>query len=474
MGISEVKTPYYEFFRIEREMNLFALQYRGVNYWQLIRFGLLKGITVKDLSIVSVSGNRNYKNEIIMTFKEAKRMRRKYSDISKADIVRIRPCVTVTKDNHLDDHQFDYISLKDKYEVLDLYALGDYTDVNECVRYDLAQAENELIRWKIKRRLFGESQFPIIQKKTLEEFLDKVNAIYGTSFSIESLLHTVQYSIQCHKVYKKWFLKYFKQICPKLIMEYPHYDEHMFAANDAARELGIKVIEMQHGRINAHEAYWYEDQSQIGKLLPDYFFTYGEWWNKQINMPRFCRVIPVGNAYLDKQVGIYKKVKNDHLVISVFSNPQNGRTLLEFMYNIQDYCLENNIEILYKLHPNEGKVWKTEYPILSEMKNTTVYDSGSVYDVLSRSDVTIGVNSTVFFEALAYENLQIYIYTVGDYEGMKPLLENKMATAVLTPDEFIGKICGLEPCKTKSNPGKGLWKNNAEECICEELNCILK
>ena len=473
MSSREVKTPYYDFFRIEKEMNLFSLKYKEVYYWQLLRMGLLKKITVKDLHIISADKNRNFKNEIIKTFKEANRMKKKYLEMEKADIVQIRPCVTVTKDNQLDDHQFDYISLKDKYAVLDLYTLGNYINVNECVEYNLAQAENELIKWKIKRKLFGTSKLPINQRKKLKVFLDKINIIYGTDFSIEALLYEAQYAIQCHIVYKKWFQRYLKKISPKLIMEYPHYDEHMFAANAAAKELGIKVIEMQHGRINAHEAYWYEDQAKIGKLLPDYFFTYGQWWNEQINLPEFCKVIPVGNAYLEKQVDIYKKEKKDHLVISVFSNPQNGKTLLEFIYNIQDYCLEHNIEILYKLHPNESKVWKTEYPELSEMKSTKIYDSGSVYDVLSQSDIIIGINSTVFFEALAYENLQIYIYTIGDYEGMKPLIENKMATAVSTSEEFLEKISGRESQETKLDIGKSLWKDNAEDNIYEKLKNII-
>ena len=118
-------------------------------------------------------------------------------------------------------------------------------------------------------------------------------------------------------------------------------------------------------------------------------------------------------------------------------------------------------------------MWRTEYPRLSEMKNTKIYDSGSVYDVLSQSDVTIGINSTVFFEALAYEDLQIYIYTIGDYEGMKPLIENKMATAVITPEEFLEKISREEIYKTKSDIGKSLWKDNAEDNIYEKLKNII-
>ena len=62
MSSREVKTPYYDFFRIEKEMNLFSLKYKEVYYWQLLRMGLLKKITVKDLHIISADKNRNFKN----------------------------------------------------------------------------------------------------------------------------------------------------------------------------------------------------------------------------------------------------------------------------------------------------------------------------------------------------------------------------------------------------------------------------
>lgn len=469
-----VNTPYYEFFKLEKEMELFTFKYKGVYYWQLIRFGLLKGITTKDLNVVSNGGTRNFKNEIFKTIQKASKMKTRYEELSKIDIVQLRPCVSITSDGKPDDHQFDYALLQNKYNVLDLYALAFYVEENTCVDYDMSPAEKELVLWKIKRKLIGESNISKKQEDSLRKFLCEINEIYGTNYSFENLKSQIQYAVKCHLIYKKWFIKIFISTKPKLLIEYPHYDEHMFAATEAAKGLGIKVLELQHGRINAHEAYWYEDKNPIGKTLPDYFLTYGDWWNNQISLPEFCKVVSVGNAYLEKQVKTYQREKKDHLVVSVFSNPQNGKTLLEFINSIQEYCVENNIEILYKLHPNESKVWKTEYPMLLKLRNTTIYDSGSVYSVLSQSDVVIGINSTVFFEALAYEDLHIYIYTIGDYEGMKPLLENNMATAVRTPEEFIANLSRIGSGDISTTLGDSLWKGNANENINIALQSIFE
>lgn len=466
------QTPYQFFFLKEKEMNMFSLQCGGVFYWQLIRFRLLKGITIKDLQVAGSSIKRNYKKEIIGVVKAAQEMRKKYKSLKHADIIRIRPCVTITKDGELDDHQYDYVKLK--HTAYDLYALVDYSDINNCVKYDLAGAESKLVFWKIKRKIMGNKDFPSDQKKKLIQFLEIINGNYGTEFDIQNLEHHIFYSIACHKYYSDEFKKIFSFIQPKIIMVYPHYDEHMFAAINAARDLGIKSIEIQHGRINAHEAYWYEDQDSKGKILPDYFLTYGEWWNDSIKLPQFCKPIAVGNPYLDKQIEIYPKNKNENgLVILVFSNPQNGKVLSEFIYEIKDFVVNNNISILYKLHPNERKSWKNEYPCLSQMPNTRIIeDNTSAYSLMAKSNVAIGVNSTLFYEALAYSAISLYIYTVGDYEGMKPLIANGMAEAVRNKDEFVEKL--RNKVRGKMNLVKEqFWKTEAEKNTLSFLDTII-
>lgn len=468
----KIQTPYYDFFILEKEMNLFSLQYHGVYYWQLVRFALLKAITVNGLRIINATKRQNVLGKIVGVFREAGRRKNCFNKLKNVDIIRIRPCVAMTGEK-LDDHQYDYVDLSDKYKVVDLYALGDYSNVPSCVEYDMAMAERAVIFYKIKTRLFGENRLPGNQREVLREFLNKVNSIYNTSFSVAVLDKSVHYAVKCHIAYKKQYIDIFKQILPKIIMEYPHYDEHMFAANAAAKELGITTIEFQHGRINAHEAYWYEDKSEIGKYLPDYFFVYGQWWKEQINLPSFCKVVVVGNPYLEKQIQIYPREEKKQKNISVFSNPQNGKVLSEFVYNLQDYIVENNINILYKLHPNEREIWKEEYPLLAKMQNTTVIDSGSVYEVLSLSDVAIGVNSTVFYEALVYPGMRLYIYTVGDFEGMKALINSGFAKAIATSEEMLALLQEPNNDRVENINLDEMWERNAANRIRDSIVMIM-
>lgn len=469
-----ISNPYYDFFVLEKERKLFELEYCNVKYWQLVRMQLLKGITINKSHVVNNFQNRSIIKEIVGAFYQSIVMKKKIDSLEKVDLIRIRPVVTLDGNHNLGDHQYDYYELESDISVLDLYALGNYVAMPDVVDINMSMAELKVIIWKIRRKIFGAKKIENSQKIVLQSFLQKINEIYSTDFEIKWLEGAIQYAVETHLKYINLYSVIFKKTQPKAILVYPHYDEHMYAAMAVAKRMEIKTIEMQHGRINAHEAYWYEDHNPIGKTLPDYFLTYGDWWNNQISLPEFCKVVSVGNAYLEKQVKTYQREKKDHLVVSVFSNPQNGKTLLEFINSIQEYCVENNIEILYKLHPNESKVWKTEYPMLLKLRNTTIYDSGSVYSVLSQSDVVIGINSTVFFEALAYEDLHIYIYTIGDYEGMKPLLENNMATAVRTPEEFIANLSRIGSGDISTTLGDSLWKSNANENINIALQSIFE
>lgn len=474
----EVITPYQEFFSLEKKMNMFSLKYKEVYYWQLVRFGLLKKITTKNLEVANSNTSRNYKKEILGACKEAARMRKILAQVQNVDIIRIRPCVTITNDGKLDDHQYDYIPLEDKYKILDLYALGDYGIVPECVKFDMAPAEEKIIFWKIKRKVL-KINYRVDDKQhgILKKFLDNINRIYEVNFQIEELEKEIQYVVNCHIRYKNYYLKFFKQTTPKMIMVYPHYDEHMFAANAAAKEIGITIIEMQHGRINAHEAYWYEDDGIEGKLLPDYFFVYGEWWKEQIKLPKFSLPVVVGNPYLEKQLKLYPQTdNNDHKVLAVFSNPQNGKELSKFIYSMKDYFVENDIEILYKLHPNERKVWRKEYSYLLEMQNAQIIDDNtSVYKVLSCACAAVGINSTVFYEALAYHGIKLFIYMMGEYEAMKPLLENGMAKGIKNREELIYYISDMDSNdKTNGSNEIELWRKNASANIIQKMSELMK
>lgn len=465
-----VISPFQYFFDLEKKMDLFSLKFKGVCYWQLARQGLLKGISVNGVSVAH-NYNRSIKNEIIGAISECKRTKKTFELIPSADIIRIRPCVTINTNGILADHQYDFVDLGEN-KILDLYALGKYDDIPEIVQWSLASAEKKVILWKIKRKLFGSKKIENKQKKIIADFLVKINSYYNTSFQLDYVLSQISFLIFNHKAYVNEYKMIFAKVNPRIIIVYPHYDIHMFAAVDAASQMGIASIEIQHGRINDHEAYWYEDHRKTGKYLPDYLLTFGEWWDEQINMPGWVNVIPVGNVYLEKQVQRFPSKDKKNIV--AFSGPQSGHDLSKFMVKVEPELTRLGYHIVYKLHPNEKDIWKENYPWLLNCKNIEVADSGSVYEYISKSRFVIAVNSTTMFEATVYKDKTILIYDNGDIEAMKPLVNSGAARKVSSTDELIKAIAVYDGNINKKVSEFDLWTSDAEKNTRYEIEKILR
>lgn len=464
------RLPFPEFYRLEKEMGLFSLQYRGVNYWQFIRFGICIQLSYAGFTMSCVQNKRNFKQEILGTIYQSVRMHRVWKKLGDADLIRIRPRVTLGDNGKTDDHQFDYVSFGDGFTALDVYALGNYATVPDVVEYSMASAEAKLILWKIKRKLFGQKRIDKEQELLLRTFLSKLTELYGVKFSLPDLLSQIQYAVICHLYYRKAFLKLFKKVSPRAVMLYPNYDDHMYAAIAAARTLGIKTVEVQHGETIGHCAYWYEDRSAEGKTLPDYFFSYGQWWIDQIRLPESVTVLPIGNPYFEAQCKKYPAKPNGR-AITFFSNTISGKDLEALIASSYDAMTRQGYHVVFKLHPREVSNWKKEYRFLLEHPEIKVVESGSIYELFSESAIIVGIRSTVFYEALAYDNVAIILDKKG---GMNQLIDSGIASSFCTEEDFREFFDGnsLEK-KNKEFDKTLLWAPHGTERTVEMMRQIV-
>jgi hypothetical protein len=131
-----------------------------------------------------------------------------------------------------------------------------------------------------------------------------------------------------------------------------------------------------------------------------------------------------------------------------------------------------NIEIWYKLHPNEFKIWSTAYPELRNNKKIKVITNEmSTYKIINDSDFILGINSTVFFEALAFKNKKIFILEDGDTKSMDPLILNGYAYKFKTANE-LKNLIENEYVTINSNNFE-LWKDNAIIEVRRQINNVI-
>lgn len=472
-----VSTPYLKFYELEKEMNLFSLKYRGVYYWQLARVVFLEKISLQRFSISCQAPKRNYIQEILGAVKETYRMHKRRKQIGLVDIVRLRIGLGNSDGSVQNDLRYDYLHFDEKVKFLDLYCLPYYWNAARIVTYSAAPAELKTVFWKARRKLFGAKNLPQEQQALLQQFLTRINEIYHTDFTCKEVVDTIQYVVNTFIQYQKFYRDIFKRCSPKVLFLDQHYGDKQFPAIAAAKELGIKVVEFEHGSINGHKAFWYEDHSEEGKILPDYFLVYGQWWKEQTNMPPFVKVLSLGSPYMEQQVQKYPENKQrKQKTITFFSNIISGLDILELIENNYDVLTRLNYRIIFKLHPQEvTNGWRNEYPYLVEHPEIEVVENESVYKLFAESDIVMGITSTVFFEALLYDHLKIALLTKEDCSEIRPLLDNGSAIGIAGSEDFVKLLEATDKDTKPAEVNKEIyWSKNAHDNTVEFIMSLLE
>lgn len=472
-----VTTPYLSFYELEKEMDMFSLKYKDIAYWQFVRVIFLNEISMKRFSISCQNSRRKFEQEILGAFKAMWKMNFAMWMCKTADIIQLRQYVTTDNKGHEQKNlRFDYLNL-DNQTVMDLYAVGNYWHFPKFIKYSAAPAEWKVILWKIKRKLFGEEEIDQEQQSILKSFFKKINQIYGMDFQYSYVLKNIQFEANSFGIYKKFYKILFQKISAKLLMLEQHYGYIPFPAIAAAKELGMKVIELQHGAINQHKSFWYEEQSSNGKILPDYFFVYGQWWKDQIKMPTCVQILPLGSPYVEQQIRDYPLNKQrNQKSITFFSNVLSGNVLVDLIKKHYKLLTDLQYKIVFKLHPDEVVGgWKEAYPFLAEHPEIEVVERASVYKLFSATDIVIGIISTVFFEALAYDHLKIALLRQVGCTEMDSLIHNGYAVAIESDEDFVKLLQNEDARKdTKVIERTSYWKENAHQNTVDFIMKLLE
>lgn len=168
------------------------------------------------------------------------------------------------------------------------------------------------------------------------------------------------------------------------------------------KNLGVTVGELQHGLIyENHMAYWYSNavcdrRNNYHRHLPDYFFTYGEFWRRFVRIP--SRICNVGNDFLNGKACVH--VRNGRPVLLLVSGVIRYDLYVEILIALARE-LNGIVDLILKPHPTERSVVEERYGILSRW-GVKVELNESIYDLLAKVDYVVGDHSTALVEALAF------------------------------------------------------------------------
>jgi hypothetical protein len=240
---------------------------------------------------------------------------------------------------------------------------------------------------------------------------------------------------------------FFKKHIPKIFFVICSYGNENII--EAAKSNNIPVVEIQHGLIAKGDTAAYDIlDGFIKRSFPDYFFSYGKFWLKDINFPiHQKKMYNVGFPYLVEQSKLYKNVFPKDQIIFI-SQGIYGKKIAGIAIELLK-MIPDNIKIIFKLHPGEWDRWKNTYPelfIYNRNNRIKVIDDNLTihnYQLLAESKWVCGVNSTLIYESLFFR-CNIFIIDLPGCEVMSSLIKNGIAFLINNANDIFTKLNSQE------------------------------
>jgi hypothetical protein len=163
-----------------------------------------------------------------------------------------------------------------------------------------------------------------------------------------------------------------------------YFHQHIVGA---ARDLGIRVVELQHGAISPfHLGYSYPGRPTVADQ-PDELWCFGSYWTDVAELPAGMTTSVIGAPYLPT---VGKKDPNRVVFLS------QGTVGGELLHVAEAVAKENpGLEVLFRLHPSEHA---SDYTPPAGVQLST---SGSTLDLLASATYQVGVSTTALFEGMS-------------------------------------------------------------------------
>jgi hypothetical protein len=238
-------------------------------------------------------------------------------------------------------------------------------------------------------------------KARWSEVLSEIFSVTGyRAMDYESLTREVRHFNVTKTIYKAIF----RAICPEQLVVIVAYLNCPIVS--AAKDLGIKSIEMQHGTFSEyHLGYSYPEKSfhKFLDYFPDEFHVWNEYWKNLIRLPlddSSVKVVPF--AYLESEIEKRKNLEKQKNTVIILSQGVLGNNLAgKILENITFF---NQMIVRFKLHPGEY-ARAADLPnvvSLSKCDNVEILKDCDLYHYLAISEYQCGVFSTSVYEGVEF------------------------------------------------------------------------
>ena len=444
------------FFELEEKHNLNYQKIQGCFAWQLIRMHLYYDITRKTKMFGAPQQKSLSLFDKFATFLPFFKNSLLYSPFNgkgQRDILIFdHPRKVIFNGEYCDIYSnflVDFLSDDYSFEVLESpYLNHHFTQKQDYIRYTDAIQLGSYVHKKFNKIKFTQTENELIFKVQSE-----LESAFDVKLNIPWMMSTHILNFQYD--YKK-YVELFKKRKPKMVFVVVAYENHAVVA--AAKSLGIEVIELQHGTITYyHLGYSYPKKTRLnGEIpyFPDKILSFGDYWMDEKMSPiNRENIIPVGFSYFESQSRDFINLDVIDNQILFISQGVIGKYLSKLAF---EFAKSNNdLKIIYKLHPGEYETWRQNYPELVEASafdNFEVIDNSEIplYKLLAQSNYQVGAFSTAIYEGLMF-NCKTFILDVPGVEYLDDLVEKGYVFKISGVDDLNDSLREFEPTDYDKN-----------------------
>lgn len=262
-----------------------------------------------------------------------------------------------------------------------------------------------------------------------------ISDIFKKAFNVKLDLNSIIYeAISTYEISESYYSRLLRKIKPKgLFLVQDGIQKGLFAA---ANKLKIPIVELQHGLIGyVHPAYSYPEQIKPGKLktLPDAFFSFSDFWTKNINYP-VNKILPLGNSfYASKKNSEQKKYDLTFIFANIYT-----KDLLKVVNAVLEK--EYKGKICIKLHPNQLHEADMIAAIYKQYDTIEIVGIENLMgEILSLSKSIVAIVSTSVYEALQ-NGLKVFLIKEKNYMTHLDIFDNPNVYLVDTVDDILGSV----------------------------------
>lgn len=194
------------------------------------------------------------------------------------------------------------------------------------------------------------------------------------------------------------YRKIYRRLGTRLLIKEEGCYGHAAPMIVAAHDLGIATAEYQHGLVSAgHDAYNFASaiaaSDAYRHTLPQYFLSYGRWWQDQINAP--LKKVVIGNPHRDHRLRDWRG--GERTEILVLGDAIDRAFYRAFCQELAA-CLPPAYRVCFRPHPIE----RSHFRDASERHKwigITIDDRPDIYASFAMAAAVIGESSTALFEA---------------------------------------------------------------------------